>query len=112
MIREEFKNLSLIKEPDYPLFDHYVIDENNDFYVEPIFYSQLNGFKERYKDKYQLIVDAIIERVKKNHKVIFVGDYEENDFEIPGYIILEIQDITNPLQIFVEDKSRGSDYGD
>ena len=32
--------------------------------------------------------------------------------EIGGYIVLEITDITNSLQIFVEDKSRGSDYGD
>jgi hypothetical protein len=29
-----------------------------------------------------------------------------------GFIILEIFDITDPLKIYVEDKSRGSDYGD
>ena len=33
-------------------------------------------------------------------------------FEKDGYVILEITDITDPLHIFVEDKSRGSDYGD
>lgn len=112
MIREEFKQFEKIKNPEYPLLDHYVINSEIDFYIEPIFYSQLDGFKERHSKEYNLIIDAIIQRVKKNKKVIFVGDFEENTFELPGYIILEIQDITNPLKIFVEDKSRGSDYGD
>lgn len=112
MKREEFKQFKLVNESEYPLIDHYIINKDNDFYIEPIFYSQLDGFKERHKESYQLIIDSIIKRVKQNHKVIFVGDFEDNTFEIPGYIILEIQDITNPLKIFVEDKSRGSDYGD
>ena len=50
--------------------------------------------------------------MRKNKKVIFIGDYETNTFEKDGYIVLEITDITDPLHIFVEDKSRGSDYGD
>ena len=50
--------------------------------------------------------------MRRNKKVIFIGDFETNTFEKDGYIILEITDITDPLQIFVEDKSRGSDYGD
>lgn len=39
------------------------------------------------------------------------------DYEVPlthaeNYIYQEITDITDSLGIFVEDKSRGSDYGD
>ncbi len=109
---EEFEEFKQVVDPEYPFIPHYVIDDECDFYIEPIFYTQLQGFKERHKDKYQLIIDAVIERVRKNKKVIFVGDFETNIFEKDGYIILEITDITDPLHIFVEDKSRGSDYGD
>ena len=112
MIIEEFTKFKDITDKDNPFIPHYEIEEGVDFYIEPIFYTQLLGFKERHEDKYQLIIDSLIERVKKNKKVIFVGDFETNIFEKEGYIILEITDITDPLHIFVEDKSRGSDYGD
>ena len=112
MIIDEFKDLKYVEDPEYPFIPHYELDDGSDFYIEPIFYTQLLGFKERHEDKYQLIIDSLLERVRKNKKVIFVGDYETNTFEKDGYIILEITDITDPLQIFVEDKSRGSDYGD
>ena len=49
---------------------------------------------------------------KKNEKVVFVGNFEYPQTEVEGYIFLEVTDVTDPLQIFVEDKSRGSDYGD
>ena len=112
MIIEEFKDLREEIDPEYPFIPHYVLNDGSDFYIDPIFYTQMQGFKERHKDKYQLIVDSLLERVRKNRKVIFVGDFETNVFEKDGYIILEITDITDSLQIFVEDKSRGSDYGD
>lgn len=50
--------------------------------------------------------------VKKNRLVVFTGDFESSPTEAEGAIYLEITDITNPLHIYVEDKSRGSDYGD
>lgn len=112
MIIEEFKQFEMRYEKEYPLIPHFIIDDEIDFYLEPIFLSQMHGFKERHKDKYQQIIDAIIERVKNNKKVVFIGDFENNTLDIPGYIFLEITDITDPLKIFVEDKSRGSDYGD
>ena len=112
MIIEEFKHLKEVPDKNNPFIPHYVLDDGSDFYIEPIFYTQLLGFKERHKDKYHLIVEALLERVRRNKKVIFIGDFETNTFEIEGYVILEITDITDPLQIFVEDKSRGSDYGD
>ena len=52
------------------------------------------------------------EVVRKNKKVVFTADFENPQTEVEGYIYLEIHDITDPLCIFVEDKSRGSDYGD
>ena len=112
MIIEEFKNFIQIDDPNHPFIPHYIIDEEIDFYVDPMFYSQMLGFKEHHKDKYHLIIEKIIEKAKRNKHVIFTGDFENNEFEIPGYILCEITDITDPLKIFVEDKSRGSDYGD
>ena len=109
---EEFKEFKLVKDEDNPFTPHFIIDENNDFYMEPIVFTQLHGFKERHPDKYQTIVDALINRVKQNKHVVFVGDFESYMIELDGYIYLEITDITDPLKIFVEDKSRGSDYGD
>lgn len=109
---DEFSKFNIVIERDYPFSPHIIIDEECDFYMEPMVYTQLQGFKERHPDKYQLIIDSMIDRVKKNKHVVFVGDYESYFTEVKGYIYLEITDITNPLQIFVEDKSRGSDYGD
>ena len=109
---EEFKEFKLEKDNDNPFTPHFIIEEGIDFYVEPTVFTQLHGFKERHPDKYDLIISSLIERVRKNKKVIFVGDYENYFTEKEGYIYLELLDITNPLKIFVEDKSRGSDYGD
>ena len=52
------------------------------------------------------------ELVKKNKKIVFTGNFENPLTEIDNYIFLEITDVTDHLQIFAEDKSRGSDYGD
>ena len=112
MSYEDFKQFKLEKDPQNPFSPHFIIDENCDFYMEPVVFTQLAGFKERHKDKYPLIISSLIERVKKLKKVIFVGDYENYFTEKEGYVYLELLDITDPLKIFVEDKSRGSDYGD
>lgn len=112
MIYEEFKNYQVTIEKEHPFLVHVIIDNECDFYFEPMVYTQLHGFKERHPDKYQLIIDELINRVKRNKHVVFVGDFESYFEDIDNYIYLEITDITNSLQIFVEDKSRGSDYGD
>ena len=107
-----FKDYQVVIEKEHPFLVHVVIDKGSDFYFEPMVYTQLQGFKERYEDKFSLIIDEMINRAKKNKHVVFVGDFESYYEEIDGYIYLEITDITNSLKIFVEDKSRGSDYGD
>ena len=113
MIYKEFENYKLVKDPNNPFCNHYVLDSGESFYVEPVFYTQLKGFKERHTEEaYQQIIDRMIEVVKRNKKVVFVGNFEYPQTEVEGYIFLEITDITDPLNIYVEDKSRGSDYGD
>lgn len=108
---KEFAKFKLV--PDSTtLSNHYVDDEGNSFYVEPGFYMGLKGFEEKRLEDYPRILEAIYKIIKEQHNVVFTGDYESPFTVKEGYIYKEISDITDPLKIFVEDKSRGSDYGD
>ena len=109
---EEFKGLKIIEDKNNPFCILYELDDGSRFYLEPAFYTQMQGFKERHEDQYPRIIEKMLEVVRKNKKVVFTSEYENPQTEVEGYIFLEITDITDPLQIFVEDKSRGSDYGD
>ena len=112
MIYEEFAHLKQLIDNENPLINLYQYDTGEMFYVEPMFYTYITGFKDRVPEKIPEILKEM-ERVVKLHKnVIFTGDYENPQTIKEGFIYLEIEDITNPLQIFYEDKSRGSDYGD
>lgn len=112
MIIEEFKDLELREDKNNPFCNLYFFKTGESFYIEPAFYTQMRGFKEQFKDKYPLIVERMKEVVLKNKKVVFTCNYETPLTEAEGYIYLEITDITDPLKIYAEDKSRGSDYGD
>jgi hypothetical protein len=112
MLYIEFLQYQKIEDPDYPLCQKFMTKSGHTFYIEPGFYYALQGFKEKRRDDFQKIMDAIDAVVKENEKVIFTGNYETPMMEKDGYIYRDIYDITDPLQIFVEDKSRGSDYGD
>ena len=63
-------------------------------------------------DNIDEIMKAIDDIVNQYEKVIFTGDFDSPFIVRDGYIYREIHDITDPLKIYVEDKSRGSDYGD
>jgi len=82
------------------------------FIIEPNYYTQLLGMKEHHADRFNEIINKMIEVVKTNKKVIFTADFEFPACHLDNFIYREITDITDPLLIFVEDKSRGSDYGD
>ena len=96
-----------------PFCAKFIYPTGETFYIEPVFLTQLRGFRDHYKDRYQDILNRIEYLVKRNKKVVFTGNFEFPQTAVDDdYIILEITDVTDPLQIFVEDKSRGSDYGD
>ena len=109
---EEFKNYKELVDNNNPFSSLYMLDSGETFYIEPVFYTMLKGFKDHHPDKYQMIIDEIIKVVKKEKKVVFTGNFDCPLTNVDDYIFLEITDITDPLKIFVEDKSRGSDYGD
>ena len=112
MIYEEFTKYNLVLDKNNPFCNHYVLDSGEEFYVEPAFYTQLMGFKEQHKERFGEILNRIKEIVLANKKVVFTANYESPLTEAEGYIYLEITDVTDPLKIYAEDKSRGSDYGD
>ena len=108
----EFTHLEKRHDPNNPFCTLYYLESGESFYIEPVFYTQLMGFKDHHADKYQSIIDKMIELVKKNKRIVFTGNFDNPLTDIDNYIYLEITDVTDALQIFVEDKSRGSDYGD
>jgi hypothetical protein len=112
MLYPEFGQYKSFVEPGNILIHGYTTANGHTFYVEPGFYDQLMGFKDKRYDSFPKILEAIYAFVEKNDKVIFTVNFETPFFHKDGYIYQEIEDITNPLSIFFEDKSRGSDYGD
>ena len=106
----EIKGIKEIK--DQPLLVGFSLDDGSAFYLEHTFLTQLHNLLSIHKDKKQPVLDEIERVVKKNRRVLFVHNYEFPMIDLKDYYILEIEDILNPLHIFVEDKSRGSDYGD
>ena len=72
---ELFNNLERIEDSKNPVCGRYKIDDC-EFIIEPNFYTQLLGMKEHHEDKIDIIINAMLETVKKNKKVIFTADYE------------------------------------
>ena len=108
----EWQHLKKEVDPNNPFCALYFYPSGESFYLEPVFYTQLMGFKDHFADKYELIIKRMEELVKKNKKIVFTGNFENPLTEIDNSIFLEITDVTDHLKIFAEDKSRGSDYGD
>lgn len=112
MIYPEFEQFESFVDPLNPYCNAYKTKEGHIFYVEPGFYSGMQGFKEKREERYQDLLNGIFDVIKKNEKVIFTWSYDSPFMEKDGFIYREISDISDPLKIYVEDKSRGSDYGD
>lgn len=112
MLYPEFGQYKSYVDPTNGLVNAYKSEEGHLFYVEPGFYYALQGLKEKRRDDFSRIMQAIDNVVKNNPKVVFTGNFETPFIDKDGFLYREISDITDPLKIFVEDKSRGSDYGD
>jgi hypothetical protein len=112
MLYPEFSKYKSFVDPQNPLVNAYQTKAGDTFYVEPGFYMGLQGFEEKRAKDMPLIMKALEAMVALHHQVVFTADYENPFIEKTGYVYKEISDLTDPLQIYVEDKSRGSDYGD
>jgi hypothetical protein len=108
----EFSHLKQLEDPQNPFSRLYEYPTGERFYVEGSFYTQLCGLEQMKPNSICDIINEMEAIVKNYKKVIFTMDYENPVTHIDGFIYQEITDITDALGIYIEDKSRGSDYGD
>jgi len=90
----------------------YENDDGSIFYIEPQFYTCLEAYKMLRPERYPEIIAKMDEQVRKNKKVVFVGQEDNPLVESECAIYLTAFDVANMAKVLVEDKSRGSDYGD
>lgn len=107
---EEFKGFAEISESKF--IKCFALPTGEKFYIEPAFYTQLMSLKEIYPNEFPKVIAQIEKVVREKKLVSLVYDYENPFLPVEGSIYLEITDITDPIHVFFEDKSRGSDYGD
>jgi len=93
----------------------YQNDDNSMFYIEPLYYQNLQFFKEFAPNKYNLILEEMQHQVKLNKLVVFTGNEEEPltiiDSNIKA-VYLTIEDITERVGITNEPKHYQTDYTD
>ncbi|MCI6614382.1 MAG: hypothetical protein MR491_02320 [Mollicutes bacterium] len=108
----EFSNLKQYKDKEYSYVNAYIIDDAI-FFIEPNFYTQLVYFKEYYKDKYNDLINAILDTAKTNKHVIFTGDFESPVVHKEDYIYREIDDCLAKIKLTFDNKSNPeSDWKD
>ncbi len=112
MIEKLLENAKKEKDSNNPYTDCYCLKNGDKFYIEPVFLLKLSGMKQFASERFDDIIDEMKRLVEKNHLIVFVGDDDEEITNVEGAIYLTIQDVCNPIKVYVEDKSRGSDYGD
>lgn len=93
----------------------YQNEDGTMFYIEPVYYSELQYYKNTFPSRFQEILDEMDRQVKVNKLVIFTGD-EDDPITIMDedvhHVILGIHDITEKLGIFVQEKNAKTDYTD
>jgi hypothetical protein len=90
----------------------YQNDDGSIFYIEPQFYTYLQGYKMYRPDRYDDLLKAMDKIVRKNRKVVFVGNEDEPLVHASDAIFLTAMDVADSIAVLVENKSCGSDYGD
>ena len=82
----EYKEFSKYKKVSDPktLVNGYEDEEGNIFYVEPAFYYNLQGFKDKRAEAFEPILKEMERIVKANHHVIFTGNFEAPMYEKEG----------------------------
>lgn len=106
---KEFKDFKEIKDNN---FVKKFTDGEHSFFIEPAFYTQLQGLEERYPNDHKKVVEEMIRQIKSHKLIAFVYDFESPFLDYNDAILREFVDITDAVHVFYEDKSRGSDYGD
>ena len=82
------------------------------FYVEPGFYKAFEALKNIYPDRIDDVLRKMDELTSSNKKVVYVSDPGEPLVIVEKAKYITIFDLTDSIGLLLEDKSRGSDYGD
>lgn len=90
----------------------YQNEDGSIFYIEPQFYTYLQGYRRYRPERYQDLLDEMDRVVHKNKKVVFVGQEDNPLVEADDAIFLTAMDIADKIGCLVERESRGADYGD
>lgn len=90
----------------------YQNDDGSIFYIEPQFYTYLQGYRMQRPESYQLLLDKMDEIVRRNRKVVFVGQEDNPLVDSEDAIFLTAMDVADQAKVLVQPESRGSDYGD
>lgn len=109
---EEFSDIQELNNQYTKFIKGFSFPNGESFYIEPTFYTQLMTLQQIYPNDFPCVIEQMKKMVLERKHIIFVMDYEHPFIEIPGFKYLEIDDVTNPIHVYYEDKSRGSDYGD
>ena len=113
MEMKEFEKYKKVVDERYPHINKYELETGEMFFVEPNFYTQLVYFKEYYKDKYNDLINAILDTAKTNKHVIFTGDFESPVVHKEDYIYREIDDCLAKIKLTFDNKSNPeSDWKD
>lgn len=113
MEMKEFEKFKQIVDEKYPRINKYELEDGSTFFVEPNFYMQLMYAKDHFRDNFDVIVDKMVEIVKRNQKIIFTADYEAPVCYLDDYFYREIDDVLGELQLFFDNKGNPhSDWKD
>lgn len=82
------------------------------FYVEPGFYKAFEALKNIYQDRIDDVLRKMDELTSSNKKVVYVSDPDDPLVIVEKAKYITIFDLTDSIGLLLEDKSRGSDYGD
>lgn len=107
---EEFSDLKEISESKF--VKCFAFETGEKFYIEPAFYTQLMYLNQINPVEFPKVIAEMKRQTLQKKLISFVYDFENPFYPVDGSIYLEITDITDPIHVFYEDKSRGSDYGD
>ena len=109
---EEWKDRKILIDMRNRFATCYQNDDGSIFYIEPQFYTYLQGYKMLRPESYDLLLKEMDRVTRLYKKVAFIGQEDNPLVEAEHCVYLTAMDIADKVNVFVEDKSRGSDYGD
>ena len=101
------------RESHSPISSHVVCPVCGEYYMDPIFKSQLETLYEMYPTAtYTRVTELMKAMVKQYGLLIFTGSAEYPLTKLKGVILREIDDVLHPLGLKIQINSTPGGYGD